>query len=185
MPRKASTAVASAGRLATLRQPDLYWKQLQELKAASICIRLYRNRLAKHVRTVEVVKAVGSSGGIAGWVIWKDYPFVWSGVIAASQLLDALKSVFPFAKTHKAASDLTVALELLYIDSEDEWEGIFAGTLAADSISKRRTRLRKLQLDAERKHFPEGLELPPDLIRLATDETRAYFEATFSEELSS
>lgn len=127
---------------------------------------------------------MGSSGGIAGWVIWKDYPFLWSAVIALSQLLDALKNVFPFAKTHKAASDLTVALEIVYIDAEEEWEGIFAGRLAAEAISKRRTRLRKLQLDAERKHFAEGLELPPDLIKLATEEARAYFEATFSEELS-
>ena len=177
--RKGAAAAASP-----LRQPTLYWKQLQELKAACICIRHYRNRLARRVRAVEIVKAVGSSGGIAGWVIWKDYPFLWSAVIALSQLLDALKHVFPFAKTHRAASDLTVALEVVYIDAEEEWESIFAGAVPADAISKRRTRLRKLQLDAERKHFPEGLELPADLIKLATEEARAYFEATFRQEPS-
>src|SRR5580704_18660356 len=99
------------------RQPDLYWREMEQLKAASVCIRLCRNRLAKQVRWLELVKVIASSGGIAGWVVWKDYPFLWSAIIAAAQLLDATKNVFPFAKEHKAASDLTIALELLFIDS--------------------------------------------------------------------
>ncbi len=167
-----------------LRAPDLYWKELQQLKAACVCMRLYRNRLGRRVRAVEIIKAVASSGGIAGWVIWKEYPFVWTGIIAAAQVLDAIKGVFPFAKSHKAASDLTVALEVLYIDAEDEWESIHAGRLSADAITKRRTKLRKLQLAEERRYFPEGVELPPDLIRLATEDANAYFEVTFSGEAS-
>ena len=54
------------------RQPALYWKQMTELKGAAICIRLYRNQLARQIRAVELVKAIGSGGGIAGWVVWKD-----------------------------------------------------------------------------------------------------------------
>ena len=165
-----------------LRQPDLYWKQLQQLKAACICIRLYRNRLGKRGKAVEIVKAVASSGGIAGWVIWKDYPLVWSGIIAAAQFLDAVKAVFPFAKNHRAASDLTVAMELIYIDAEDEWESIFAGKLQPEAINKRRTKLRKLQLEAEKRHFPEGFEPDAKLIGLATDEANAYFALVFKEE---
>jgi hypothetical protein len=148
------------------RQALLYWRQLGQLKAACICMRLYRNQLGRRVRAVEIVKAVASSGGIAGWVIWKDVPFVWTAIIAAAQLLDALKSVFPFARQFKAAGDLTVALEVIYIDAEDEWERIYAGRLSNAEITKRRTQLRKLQLEAERKHFPEGFEPPAKLVAL-------------------
>jgi hypothetical protein len=164
------------------RQPDLYWKQLVQLKAASICIRLYRNRLGRWVRRIELVKAIGSSGGIAAWVVWKDLPFLWSGIIAASQLLDATKHVFPFARQHKAASDLTVALELLCIDAAEEWEGIYGGKIPNDLITERRTRLAKLQLEAEHKHFPEGFEPSSKLIELATDEANAYFSMTYGED---
>jgi len=167
---------------APLRQADLYWKQLAQLKAACICIRLYRNRLHKLVRLVEVVKVVASSGGIGAWVVWKQYPFVWTAIIAAAQLLDALKGVFPFAKDHRAANDLTVALEVIYIDAEDEWEAIFADNVPDAEITKRRTKLRKLQLEAERKHFPDGIEFPPKIVALANEEAEAYFELTFSEE---
>jgi hypothetical protein len=171
-----------AGAANSLRAPDLYWKELQQLKAACVCMRLHRNRVGQRVRAVEIIKAVASSGGIAGWVIWKDYPFVWTGIIAAAQVLDALKGVFPFTRSHKAASDLTVALEVLYIDAEDEWESIHAGRLSAEAITKRRSKLRKLQLTEERRYFPEGVELPADLIRLATEDANAYFLRTFGGE---
>lgn len=164
------------------RQPDLYWKQIQQIKAASICIRLYRNSLHNRVRFVDGLKAVASSGAIAGWVIWKQFPLVWSSVIVAAQLLDALKGVFPFSKQHKAASDLTIALETIWIDAEDEWESIFMGNLTSETISKRRTKLRKLQLEAERKHFPEGFAPSEKLIKMATEEAAAYFQLTYAEE---
>ena len=54
-------------------------------------------------------------------------PFLWSGIIAAAQLLDATKHIFPFSRQHKAASDLTVALELLCIDAGAEWERHLCG----------------------------------------------------------
>ncbi len=147
-----------------------------QLKAASICMRLYRNRLGRHVRAVEVIKAVASSGSIGAWVIWKDYPLVWGAIIAAAQVLDALKGVFSFVRQHRAACDLTVALELLCIDAELEWEGVYSGALSEDAISVARARLKRLQLEAERKHFPEGLELPAPLIELASREATAYFQ---------
>lgn len=80
------------------RQPDIYWRQMEQLKAASVCIRLYRNRLARWVRGVELVRAVASSGSIAAWAWWKDYPLLWGGIIAGAQVLDATKHVFPFAR---------------------------------------------------------------------------------------
>lgn len=164
------TSDATGGR----RQPDLYWKQLLQLRAAAICIRLCRNRLARGVRVVELVKAVGSSGGIAGWVVWRDWPLLWSAIIAASQLLDATKHVFAFAHLHRAASDLAIALDLLCIDAEAEWEDIHAARVPTEDIALRRVRLARLQLEAEHKHFPDGLDPGQTLIRLAIREAAAY-----------
>ncbi len=164
------------------RQPDLYWKSLQQIKTASICIRLYRNRLNRYVKGLEILRAAASSAAIGGWVIWRDYPFVWSSIIVAAQIADALKGVFPFAKMHRAASDLTIAMETICIDAEDEWESIYMGNLSEEAISKRRTKLRKLQLDAERKHFPDGFEPSKALIKLATEEAEIYFRLTYTEE---
>ncbi len=139
-------------------------------------MRLYRNQLARRVRALDTLKAVASSGAIGAWIVWRDYPLLWSGIIVAAQVADALKGVFPFTKQHEAASDLTVALEMLCIDAEEEWESIYQGTIAAETINKRRTKLRKLQLDVERKHFPEGFDPGQKLVKLAAEEATAYIE---------
>ena len=85
------------------RQADLYWRQIEQLKGAAVCIRLYRNRLALQVKAVETIKAVTSSGAIAAWFAFDAYKLLWGCIIAAAQLLDVLKDVFPFAKLHRQA----------------------------------------------------------------------------------
>lgn len=161
------------------RQADLYWRQIEQLKGAAVCIRLYRNQLARRVRAVEIVKAVASSGAIAGWYMFDSHKFLWGGIIALAQLLDVLKDAFPFAKLHRQAASLTVALEFLLIDAEGEWEKIHIGKIEDKAIVERRTRLRKLQLEAEQKHFPEGFEPGRRIVALATEETRTYFLVTY------
>lgn len=176
----ASSAAGSGIPYDSKRQADLYWRQIEQLKAAAVCIRLYRNQLAQRVRAVEIIKAVASSGAIAGWFAFGSYKLVWGCIIAAAQLLDVLKDVFPFAKLHKQAASLTVALELLLIDAEDEWEKIHIGKIDDETIIERRTRLRKLQLEAEQKQFPEGFEPGRNIVDLATEETRTYFLVTYN-----
>ncbi|ENZ83126.1 MULTISPECIES: hypothetical protein [Caulobacter] len=163
--------------------PDLYWAQLRQVKAGAIYSRLYRNRLSRRIKAVELIKAAGSSGAIAGWVIWKDLPLLWSGIIAGAQLLDALKGVFPFAKLHRAASDLTVAMETIWIDADAEWTDIYAGRLTDQDITKRLQKLRKLVLQAENKHFPDGFEYEAKLAALAEQETKSYFRITYESEV--
>src|ERR1700680_760696 len=91
------------------RQQQLYWAQMAELKIASEYIKIYRDYLGKWTTGLGTIKAIASSGGIAGWAIWHEYGFVWGIIIATTQVVDALKDVFPFTKKHKAASVHTIA----------------------------------------------------------------------------
>lgn len=161
------------------RQQQLYWNQMVELKIASAYIRLYRDHLATWVSTLGTLKAVASSVGIGAWVIWKQYAFVWAAIIAASQVADALKEVFPFTKKHKAASELTLALTSLFIDAQLEWENIFSGRYTNDEIMNRLHKLRKLQLEAESKSFPDGLATKTSLFEEAQQNAKQYFATTY------
>ncbi len=58
------------------RQQNLYWNQMIELKVEAAYIRRYRDDLGAKVTALATLKAVASSGGIAAWVIWKDYAFI-------------------------------------------------------------------------------------------------------------
>lgn len=98
------------------------------------------------------------------------------------QLLNALKDVFPFARQHKAASTLTVALETLFIEAEAEWQSIHNGKIPADEIVERRMKLQKHKLDLEQRCYPDGFEPGQRLIKLAESEAATYFELTYSKD---
>ena len=161
------------------RQQNLYWNQLVELKVACEYIRRYRDRLSRWVHGFAVLRAVASSGGIAGWAVWHELAFVWGSIIALSQLADALSGVFPFTKVHKAAAEHVIALDAMFIDVQLEWEAIFSGRVGDDEIASRVHRLRKAQHDAERKHFPEGLATDQSLFDLAQRDAEAYIIASY------
>jgi hypothetical protein len=72
-------------------------------------------------------------------------------------------------------------METIWIDADAEWTDIYAGRLTDQEVSKRLQKLRKLQLDAERKHFPEGFEPEPRLVALAEQEAESYLRITFDE----
>jgi hypothetical protein len=146
---------------------------------AASYIRLYRDSLGRWVTFLGAIKAVASCGGIAAWVVWKEYAFVWGAIIATSQLADALKDVFPFAKKHKAACEHMITLSNLFIDVQLEWENIFSGRYTDDEIMKRLHQLRKLQLDAENRCFPDGLAERNALLDRAKQESSEYLAATY------
>ena len=153
-----------------------------ELKVAGAYIRRYRDDLGTWVTGLGTLKAIASSGGIAAWVVWKEYAFVWAAIIATSQLADALKDVFPFTKAHKAASEHTVILGSMFIDAQLEWENIFSGRYTDEEIMNRRHKLMKLQHDAEQKSFPDGLASKPAIFAEAQAEAKGYFAATYGVE---
>ena len=161
------------------RQQQLYWVQMVELKVAACYIRRYRDYLSNWVTAVGTLRAVASSGAIAAWALWQEYAFVWGAIIAASQVGDALRDVFPFTKKHKAAGEHTITLNRLLIDAQLEWENIFSGHYTGDQIVARRHKLMKLQHDAERASFPDGLATRAPIFAQAQQEARSYFKITY------
>jgi hypothetical protein len=160
-------------------QQQLYWQEIVELKIASLYICRYRDYLAQWVTALGVVKAVASSVSIAAWAIWQRYAFAWGCVIAVAQVADALKDILPFAKKHKAASQLAITLDILFIDAQLEWDNIFSGKYSDEQISTRLHKLRKLQHEAEHSHFPEGLTQRDTLFALSQSEAQIYLSTTY------
>jgi hypothetical protein len=105
---------------------------------------------------------------------------VSGGIIALSQVADALRDVFPFTARREAANDLVTSLEVLLIEVLYEAEGVYAGWFTNEDITDRRRKLMNLRHDADVKHFPTG-NLPEreDLLALADEAAIAYFEAIF------
>jgi hypothetical protein len=164
------------------RQQQLYFRELFQLKVRCEYTRRYRNILSAWVTRIAILRAVASSGSIAGWVIWRDYAFVWGAIIAASQLADALKDAIPYTARQKAANALLTDLDALFIEALFEWEGVFSGKFTNEEITERRRKLMQMEHELAGKHFPTG-DLPncPDLLALAEQDAIAYLEAMFRE----
>ena len=150
------------------RQQELYFRELFQLKVRCEYIRRYRNILSAWMSRIAILRAVASSGSIAGWVVWRDYAFVWGAIIASSQLADALRDAIPYTARHNAANALLTDLDALFIEALFEWEGVFSGKFSNEEITERPRRLMQLQHDLDGKHFPTG-DLPNrrDLLALA------------------
>jgi hypothetical protein len=159
------------------RQQNLYYNQLFQLKVQCEYIRRYREILSRWAMRFSALRAITSSGGIAAWVIWKEYAFLWGTAIAASQLADALKDVIPFTARQKAANALLTDLDALFIEALFGWENVFSGAFTTEEITERRRRLMQLQHELGAKHFPTG-DLPQrhDLLALAEQDAIAYLE---------
>jgi hypothetical protein len=164
------------------RQQRLYWNEMINLKADACYVRLYRDSQGRWVTCLGTLKAIASSSSIAAWVIWREYAFVWGAIIAASQLADALKDVFPFAKQHKAANAQAMTLDNLFNDTQLEWENIFSGRYSDEEIMMRLHKLRKLELDALQRNFPDGLATNDAFLAQAKQEAETYIKSTYGVE---
>jgi hypothetical protein len=162
------------------RQQDLYWTELVELKIACEYMRRYRNSLAWWSTGFSAFRAIASSGAIATWAVVQSYPLIWGGIIAATQVADALKDVFPLTARQQAASSLMMSLDALFIEALYEWEGVYAGQYSNEEITERRRKLMQLRHDLEVKNFPTG-DLPErnDLLMLAETDAITYLENMF------
>lgn len=165
---------------ATHRQQELYLSEVLQLMVACEYLRRYRTILARRVTSFGTLRAIASSGAIAAWAVWRSYPMIWGGIIALSQVADALKDVFPFTARHNAANGLATSLEALLIETLYEAEGVYGGQFTNEEITDRRRKLMKLRHDAEVKHFPTS-DLPErrDLLALADEAAIAYFDSIF------
>jgi hypothetical protein len=75
-----------------------------------------------------------------------------------------------------------MALGSLFIDAQLEWENIFSGRYTDEEIMKRRHKLMKLQHEAERASFPDGLATQGSLFTQAQQEAKEYFKTTYGVE---
>jgi hypothetical protein len=152
-----------------------YWQQLVTCKVVSCYVRHYRDRQARWIDITGIFKAVITSGTIGAWAVWKDYAFVWGVLLAAAQVLDAIKEYIPQTKGRRLASEFLQAMESLIIDARFEWFSVSNDEYDAAEIMDRWRKLAKLMTELEAKYFPDGIPADGKRQKLAEKEAKAYF----------
>ena len=74
---------------------EKYWRYMVQIKAWIFYLDLYAEDSYKWDKRINIFGAIASSTSIAAWTIWSQLSYVWSVIIAVSQVLTAIKSFMP------------------------------------------------------------------------------------------
>lgn len=141
---------------------------LCDMKFKSFIFGLLVTKYQRRDRNVNIFLALASSGSIAAWAVWKEYPLLWSSIIALSQVVMTIKPYFPYHKVIKELNSRCLKLNLLNIETERIWNKIQRGKLTDDNIEQYYYDYNKT--------YAELLNFPDDLVFVTSREIEAKAE---------
>jgi len=133
---------------------EYFWKEFYRLKVHINYVELMLSKTENWDRWIKMISAIASSTSIAGWVIWKEYAFVWGGFIAASQVMSAIRPYLPYKERLRCYAALLIELEEIQLSVESRWIEISGGEYAEAKIRNSLSELRLKRHLAFKKHLP-------------------------------
>lgn len=99
-------------------------KEIYDCRFHADLMSLKVKELRTYDTSLNVVLAIASSGSIASWTIWDEYAIYWGSLIALSQLITALKPIFPFHKHVHTLNHRCYKQELLFLELIEMWQNL-------------------------------------------------------------
>ena len=156
---------------------ERYWKELYQLKVHVSYLQLYQQQSESREKAVNIFLAVTSSSSIAGWAIWQTHGFIWAAIIAASQVVTAIKMFLPFRTRLKALTGLLHEMEEVSTYAEMRWYDVSEGVLSEREIHDLQYEIRARKHQLLRKHLGGGtLPEKPQLFANAVTSAETYFD---------
>ena len=159
---------------------EKYWKYMVQIKAWIFYLDVYTEDSYRWDRIINIVVAIASSTSIAAWAIWQIYSFVWSIIIAISQVLTTIKGFLPYSKRLKMLVPFMEDLKFLYNKIEYNWFKVASGDLSEDEINELLYSFKDEFANIENKNLKEETLLEKDNFReIADRKNDAYFANNF------
>ena len=160
---------------------ERFWRELDQLRIHATYIEGYYETTVRTDRFVNMVLAVASSGSIAGWAVWNEYHYFWATIVAASQVINAIKGYLPYSKRLKGLNALSSELESLFLSMENHWFNVAEGKLSNEEVHKLHMKLKEQRRLLLQKNIG-GIDLPHNqrLMDEATASAKIYFNNFYS-----
>lgn len=159
---------------------EKYWRYLVQIKAWIFYLDLYAEDSYKWDKRINVFGSIASSTSIAAWAIWQELSFIWSVIIALSQVLTAIKSFLPYSKRLKNLEPFIEDLKFLYNKIEYNWFKVASGELTEEEINELLYTFKNEFVNIENKNLKEETLLENDSFKkIADDKTDSYFANNF------
>lgn len=154
---------------------QLIWNQLYRTKVHAIYLELLLGQTETIDRSIKIFLAITSSASIAGWAVWQEYGFVWGMLIAASQVINAIRQFLPYKERLKSFSGLARELEEIAIYTELKWLEVAAGELSEKEMRRLYGDLLNRKSNAIQKYFPNNsIPRSDEKLELAENTALAY-----------
>lgn len=155
---------------------EKYWKYMVQIKAWIFYLDVYTENSYRWDRIVNIIVAIASSTSIAAWAIWQKYSFVWSIIIAISQVLTTIKVFLPYSKRLKVLVPFMEDLKFLYNKIEFNWLKVASGDLSENEINELLYSFKDEFTNIENKNLKEETLLENNKFReIADRKTDEYF----------
>jgi len=104
---------------------EQFWSCMAEIKHKEAYYLRYQERSRKIDRWITALCGITTATSVATWAMWLHIPWLWSLLIATSQLVQALKPhIFPYSEQLVALKFFLPSASQLLIQAEFEWNGI-------------------------------------------------------------
>lgn len=108
------------------------WQNLIRTKFQSIYLCHFNEFIRTCDKVVGFFMAFTSSAGVAGWLIWANYPNVWACIIGASQVVNMVKPYLPYVKHEDLLGDNYIFLEEIHLKIDKLWSNIERDKISED-----------------------------------------------------
>jgi hypothetical protein len=156
---------------------ERYWKELVQLKVHANYLDFYLLGTAQTSARIDGFLAISSSSSIGAWLVWRDWQFVWALVIAASQVINALKSHLPYWQRLKSLSGLVQEFDDLVLFAEERWFDVSEGRLSDEEIHRLHMEVKRRRSRLVNKHLgPVPLPFRDKMFRKAQEQAQLHFD---------
>lgn len=154
--------------------------ELKDCRFHADCMALLVKRYRKYDRNLNIFLAITSSSSIAGWAIWSEWAMVWGIIIAASQVVTALKPIFSFNKHVHTLNTRCYKQEFLFLELDRLWHSIMDKELTTENAKTKLEHLK--QRITENEFFDDDDSFEPDqgIIDKATEMTVDTLETKYN-----
>lgn len=123
----------------------IIWAGLCNIKYETYVLASLLDQFQRRERTMNWILAIASSGSIAAWALWKEVPFtfIWGAVIAASQVLTAVKPHFAYSKYVKEINPKFLRLDTLNMEMQMLWDKLQNKKITLDTAGESYSEIRK------------------------------------------
>lgn len=153
-----------------------YWQFMVELSAHIYYLETYLQYYQTIERRIKYYLAIASSSSIATWAIWQKYSFVWAFFIVCSQVVNAVKHLFPFAKRENIIRNILPELHNLFSECELEYYNVANGLITDHTIHELTIKFKQRKGVIATKLDESVLPESEKLLLEAERKTKIYFQ---------